>query len=152
MRHYNPTLAKNTNRAFNLKGENTNEVNDEIQPVVLIEDILDITRHAIGAGSVIYTTPADKDFYLSAYSLSFEKNAADTGTQIYIQVTIQGVNRRLGSLCAITSVANRGNDSLSLPKDLKLDRGTTISVEAAGSFTVATGTIYGHTSETLSTL
>lgn len=160
MRHFNPTISEDKARILNLKsGDDTAEVLEYITPTIEIKPINNITRDAnvnvSGAGSVIYTTPTDKDFYITGVTFSYTKDVAcDTATgKTSILATINGTaNRPLISLAILTLTAEGKQLSLTFSNPIKIDRGTNITFSnttyAAGSM-VRVCNIYGYTIETL---
>jgi len=149
MRHFNPSIAEDQTRILNLKGqENVSEVADLIQPTIEIKPNLNIVRNSDGT---IYTTPSDKDFYLTAAEIATAHAATDTGTDANILATIQGsANQRL---VVIKELNNPGVPStqtaiMYFNPPLKIDRGTAIIISAT-NFTGARGCINGYTRETI---
>lgn len=156
MQHYNPSIGEDLHRIFNLKGQApTNEVSDEVVPVVIIERNTNIVRsfdqtNSAGSG-VVYTTPTDKDFYLTGGSLGVIKDATSTSTATVLIVTIDGVTRNIGVIPSITLTAQSEVVPLNILKPIKLDRGTNISLfnGTAVANIKASATIHGYTVETL---
>jgi hypothetical protein len=100
------------------------------------------------ASVAIFTTPTDKDFYLSALALSLTKDASATLTYASIEATVKGQSSpvRFLTLAVTTTTAVQGlNAQIALPHDLLLERGTNITCTAdtaVGSFTTRS-TMYG---------
>lgn len=111
------------------------------------------TTHAIEAysastGSItVYTTPTDRDYYLTSVSLGFIKSAACDVTNGALSLLVY-VNSRQSAIIRIpvlTLTAQNGYIALSFPHPIKVDRGTSITI--LGTFTVGdylrTATITG---------
>lgn len=86
--------------------------------------------------STIYTTPRDKDFFLTAVSITFKHDAACDGTQIYFNVTIDGLQTLLIRRYLNTGVASADAFTISFPYPLKIDRNT--NIEIVGTFAAGT--------------
>ncbi len=155
--HYNNSITENFYRIFNLKGESAPlDVDNIIYPVIQVESRLNIVKSinkTTSGGTTIYTTPLDKDFYLTGIHLSYVKDAAcDLATgAIFVSVTIDGVLTSILQLATLITTAQAESEYLNFDKPLKLDRGTTITLGnntfAAGACPRA-GSIFGYTQET----
>jgi len=88
------------------------------------------------ATATIYTTPVDRDFYLQTVQLSFCKDAAcDIASGNYgVYAVISGSNRRICYLSRLTLSAATGAVCVPLPKAIKVDRNSNITLEG-GTFT-----------------
>lgn len=156
MKHYNTSLINNANRIFNPKGEAPPmEVADIIMPTVDLGagQFVDIVRHAQSAvtgGATIYTTPTDKDFYLTSIQLSSQSDATADNTSILVTANIEGVSRRLINVGKLTTTARVVDIFLDFAIPIKIDRGAIIAF--ANSFTVGASitnvSITGYTAET----
>jgi len=153
MKNYNLSINQDLNRIFDLKGENTAEVADFIQPVREIEPRINIARSASAINSTagtIYATPSDKDFYLTSASLSVIKDVTSTSLRSDVQVVIDGVTQSVLRISGITLTVQADSISQSYPISIKVDRGTNITVTNTtnvGNVT-ASGCIQGYTQET----
>jgi len=158
MKHNNPTIAEDSVRLFNLKtGEGLSEVSPIIVPTVEINPRINIVKRntCTNATSVtLYTTPTDKDFYLTGVSLSHTRDVNATCVSTAINGVIDGVStgtifieHRMQTLTAGNIPAS--TQSFSIP--IKIDRGTAITITAStnvGNF-VSVGIIFGYTVETV---
>ena len=140
-------------RILNLKGESTSEVFDVIQPVIPIVRTNNIVREAEGAGtgnSTIYTTPTDRDFYLTGWVLNFAADAANDAVTIALQTTIDNVTRILCRKKKITATAQSETIVCNYIEPIKIDRGANILI--ACTFTAGniprSATITGYTMDT----
>ncbi len=101
------------------------------------------------ANAVLYTTPSDKDFYLTNATIAVIKDVNSTSTNSYMQVVINGVNQIILSIPGITLTAQSNTLSQSFRYPLKLDRGTQVIV--TGTTTTANirtnATLQGYTEE-----
>lgn len=137
MKHYNPSITERANRIFNLK--NGDGMSEEIEgpvAVIPIHPSAKIVRQNSGANNAsltIYTTPADKDFYLTAATLSYIKDATSTAASVALQVTIDGVALNVLFLPGITLTASYDNMALSFDVPIKLDRNTSIVCTASSA-------------------
>lgn len=128
-----------------------------IQPVFEVKkkfaDILRGGTIASTSSQTLYTTPSDRDFYLTGACLSIDKSATcDIASGRYTMVcTINGTaNQAILSVAITTLTAQSQSVSLSFPTSIKVDRGTVIALSAAsfsaGTF-VRAGSIVGFTEE-----
>jgi len=157
MRHFNPSISEDKNRILNLKsGDDNSEVADYIQPTIEIERRINIVK-TTGQGATgtfaIYTTPTDKDFYITNIILHYIKDAAcdlATGGVWSLSANIDGTSQALVSLSVITLTAQDELLILQFDKPLKIDRGNAIN--SNGTFGAGAMrrnvTIYGYTVET----
>ena len=157
MKHYNPTITENAFRIFNLKGEPLDEVMPYIQPTKELGNVVNIVRGASitasNTSTTLYTTPSDKDFYLTGFNISVAKDAAcDVATSSHtLRVVMFGANQSLALIPVITLTAERAETSADFPVPIKIDRNTIISflsgAHTAGLFNRGV-TIRGYTVET----
>jgi hypothetical protein len=117
------------------------QLSNQVVPVVNITP-RQISNVAIGGtnsgtGAVtLYTTPVDRDFYLTSASVGYAKSAAcDMGDGfIYLKVYIRGLQVNVCIAPAMALTAEKNNVAISYTAPLKLDRNSTITI-AAQSFT-----------------
>jgi hypothetical protein len=86
------------------------------------------TVNATGAGTV-YTTPADKDFFLTNVHLHVIKNVVcDAATGVYVNFTVvqDGATKSLIALSGITLTAQEDIVTLNLSQPMKIDRNSLI--------------------------
>ncbi len=153
MRHFNNTINKSMSDTFNLKGESTDEINDVIVPVIVVEPKIDIIKNTVvvnATSGTVYTTPTDKDFFLTSASLSVAKDVTSTSTFTRLKIVVDGISLIILSIATMTLTVQ--NDSISNSfKPIKLDRNSTIQI--LNSTNVATlnteATIQGYTVETV---
>jgi len=146
-KHYNPSIVERANRILATKSGDF--LSDEVQgPVacIAITPVANILRAAAGSGT-IYTTPADKDFYLTGFSLSFVKAASDTGTLVQITCIVDGVTTSIFGFAGLTLTAERDGVAVDLSTPIKVDRNTAISCGLTGTYTAIRSTIRGYTEE-----
>lgn len=153
MKHYNPSISNRMSRFFNLKGENTDEVRDEIVAVVPLIPVANIVKQAVRttSGSVtVYTTPADREFFLSALTMSYECNAACDTLGIECYIYVDGVQIPFVRLNKLTLTARADSMTWSFPNPIRIDKNSVISfycTYSAGSCSF-NGTIVGYLEET----
>jgi len=104
-------------------------------------DIVRSVSTNASAGATLLTTPSDKDFYLTALSISYVKDAASDNVLVSLTCYTGGGFRYLVTLQNPTLTASSRELTLSFPYPIKVDRGTIISVN--GTFTVGTILKYG---------
>jgi len=105
-------------------------------------------NNALNGDVTIYTTPTDKDFYLTGASLSVVKDATATSTLTRYLITTE--ESGLGSFLPIgtlTLTAESRSTSINLSTPLKLKRNTTVSITNSTTVgNIATsGSIIGFT-------
>jgi len=154
MKHNNPSFAEWFQRIFNLKSGDmpSNEVLDYITPIVDVGPTARISKYATATNATsatIYTTPADKDFYITDLSLAVQTDATATNTEYSIRCTIDGVIQRILVLPRITLVAGYASVAWNLSRHIKVDRNTTITASTANNTAnfAVTGCILGYTVE-----
>lgn len=156
-KHYNPSISERALRQFNFKSGDslTNDITGPFA-VIPIEPIIRIVRYVVRSAtgtSTIYTTPSDKDFYLTGLQLSHSSNSTSDSTSCHISVTIDGIAQRPAYMLKQALTASDKVVSIMLPKPIKVDRNTSITLTL--SFTVgadsAVGVIYGYTEEVTAT-
>jgi hypothetical protein len=120
---------------------NIKDTHTTIQPVVEIgPKFTTIARHVSSTttgSSTIYTTPTDKDFYLTYAQLNITKDATSDNVNCNLLATLNAV-RRILSINTQTTTAGSFNAANSFPYPIKIDRGTNITVN--GTFTVGATT------------
>lgn len=146
MKHYNPTIAEDATRIFNLKNGDMMPEDIDVIATVPIKSVQNINIKAAAAGT-IYTTPTGKDFYLCRFSVASSHAAADTGTDVLVTATINGVATDIFDSCDITLIASNRHDYIHLDPPIKIDRGTNI-VGTAANYTRVRFTLGGYTVET----
>lgn len=109
-------------------------INATIQPVFEVyEKVVDVAKNVVTTApttsSTIYTTPADKDFYLTSVQLSFIKDASATSTASFVQTTIGGVSATILSLRQLATTAQSGSESITYNPPLKIDRNVAITCQ-----------------------
>lgn len=82
-----------------------------------------------GTSQTIYTTPTDKDFYLTSANCSVIKDVTSTSTDTTIVVTIGGSTTAVLRIAGITLTAQSGSMSQTFNTPIKIDRGTGISLQ-----------------------
>jgi len=155
MKNYNLSLNQDLNRTFDLKGENTNDVADFIQPVKEIQPKINIvrsaTRSATGATN-LYTTPSDKDFYLQSVFLQWFKDVASDCTSAFLDISIEGIvtGRTLINFVAPTLTLYNDSAVITFPIPIKIDRNTNIRMSQTHTIGVSqiSGSLTGYTQET----
>lgn len=154
MKHFNPTIAEDLQRLFNLKSlDAVSELGETILPVVEVKRFCNICRATAASNSTsatVYTTPSDKDFYLCAASLSTIKDVTGVSNNAKLNVIIEGVTIAILSISNITLTAQHSNMTNAWFNPIKCDRGSIITVtNSSATANVRTdATIQGYTVET----
>jgi len=146
MKHYNPSITERANRIFNLK--NGDGMSDEIDgpvAVIPIVPVVRICRQLAGGGT--FTTPSDRDFYLTNAQISIAKVAADSGALASLTVVIDGVTISILRINGVTLTADAQNVLQSWNFPIKLDRGTNITLSLSGAYTTANALLQGFIEE-----
>jgi len=141
------------NRIFDFKGESTDFVSDIIMPNIEIKRVCNIIKRGLEdntASTTIYTTPADKDFYIVGLSLNYSKDITATSTSFGINAVIEGASTPILNLRGSTLTVQNEATSISLPNAIKVDRNTAITLTATNATAnhSASAIIYGYTVET----
>ena len=156
--HYNPSIVERSARILNSKAGDyiSDEIDPNIKLVIPVEPRIDIVKSqsaAVTGSATIFTTPADKDFYLKTLQASIIKNATcDVATSNYnVQAFIDGVQTPLCRLSMLTLTAQDKETFIQFTgRGIRCDRGSTIVI---GSNTYTAGlmnrsaTITGYTEE-----
>lgn len=134
------------------------ELADKVVPVMEVNPKLlrraNIVRRSTASNATvatIYTTPSDKDFYLTGVAIAIIKDATSTSASSYISITIDGASQIFVHIPELTLTAQTGQMALSLPTPIKVDRGTAITINNSTNVAniSATGTIVGYTVENI---
>lgn len=151
MKHYNTNILQKISDTFKPKGEMLPDFVDEgITLVYDVEPDINVIQIATTAGATsttIYTTPADRDFFIKYLQLTVNKDASSLSTSTIITGVIGGVTKTLIRINTTTSVAlNGGFASVTLPNGVKLDRNTTLTVTNtdATALIASSGIIMGY--------
>lgn len=154
VRHFNTSITEDAARILGSKaGEFLTEEVQGLVAVIPIQRFSNIVKSNLGTNttsSTIYTTPSDKDFYLTAASLGFAKDATATATAVTLEVTVEGVAQNILVLPTVTLTADARAVANNYPIPIKLDRGSAITAKAsAGVATILIrAAIQGYTVET----
>lgn len=155
--HNNPSIVERAQRVLNTKGNQTlsDQVEDKIRVVLPLTPVCRVLAYGTCVNQtiqVLYTTPTDKDFYLTSAQLSMIKDATSTSTNSYIEVAVNGVATVLLTIAGFSLTAQNDSVAQSFPNPIKLDRGSQIRIAntTAVANSRAHGTIQGYTEETTS--
>lgn len=154
MRHYNPTIGEDSVRLFNLKtGDALGEIIPVITPVIPIVPRINIIKRASAlnaTSATVYTTPTDKDFYLTNACLSVIKDVTSTSTSSTITAVVDGTTVNILEIASITLTVQENTVSQKWD-GLKLDRGSNINVTNSTNVANirASACIQGYTVETV---
>jgi len=152
-RHYNPSIVERASRILASKAGDY--LSDEVSGPVAVIPISPVTKtlaratSTATAASTVYTTPVDKDFYLTGITLGMTKDATCDNTIVQVAVTVDGTQTIIIDVPSQSVTAYSTQVPVQFIPPLKLDRGQPIQV--FGTFTVGTmrknTCIYGYTEE-----
>lgn len=137
---YNSNLTKELIDVAKLqqsKGEIPSELAEKVIPVIDINPkharVANVVKRTIATNATaqtIYTTPTDKDFYLTSASLAMIKDATATSLFSTIQLIPDGSTSTIPILLipGFTLTAQTGQISLSFPAPIKVAKGTNITI------------------------
>lgn len=133
MKHYNTNISEELTRTLNLKGESVDEdvgglfVNIPFMPRITVIKGNSATN---ATASTIYTTPTDRDFYLTSATLSVIKDATSTSVLSSITMYVDGAVVLPLKISGITLTPQSESVTISYPFPIRLDRGTIITCTA----------------------
>lgn len=154
VKHYNTSISEDAARILNSKQGQF--LGDDVTGPVAVIDIspyANVVRNILGTSTgtgTLYTTPTDKDFYLTSVQISVQANAACDSTFAVIRCTIEGIIRNVIGIAKLTLTATSEAVSITFTTPVKIDRGTAIQTNntfTAGSQTIS-AQITGYTVET----
>jgi hypothetical protein len=125
-------------------------LNGTIVPVIELNPTLTkidrICKHATTSTSgniTVYTTPANQDFYLTGFTLSFIKDVTcDNATgNVTLFSTIDGGAVHLAAIATITLTAQNSSINVTLKNPIKIDRSTVIGVGSSVGSTFTAGVL-----------
>lgn len=133
-------------------------VNNSIQPVINVNpkdyrrcNIIKRNSASNSTSATVYTTPADKDFFLSAATLTVCKDATSTSTlsTLTIVPNTETSAVQLLDIASLTLTAQDGTISITLPNPIQLARNSAINVTNTTNVANirADATIIGYTVE-----
>lgn len=120
------------------------DLKETIQPIIdaTPEDFVDIVRNIsslANSNPTIFTTPSDRDFFLTSTTVSFIKDATcnlATGIAASTQVVVNGNTDELCGHVGITLTVGNGFLTQTFNPPIKIDRGTTIIGNRGNAFTL----------------
>lgn len=143
--HYNPSISQDAARTLNTKGDNFPTDVQGLMATVKIAPFQNIVK------TNSYTTPTDKDFYMTSVFHSYSKTAANTGSVQYVQFTPEETGIAINTLALIGTTLTAEKDRIGMhfgEVGIKIKRGTTITVVQTGTYAIFDITIVGYTRET----
>lgn len=153
VKHNNASIAIDAARILATKGDFLSDEVDGPVAVIPIERFCNIQRElqrSVTGNNNVYTTPTDKDFYLTGFVFSYMCDATADNTNITAFITTDGVTKNIARAAKITTTATSGIVAVEFNKPIKIDRGTIIG--SSSTFTVGNCThslaIRGYTVET----
>jgi len=142
-------IQQATDRIPNILGDvviPTMEVNPKLLRRINHSTYAAVTNATSGT---IYTTPADKDYFLTAISLSVIKDVTSTSVLVTLRCIQDGLTKVLLAIPCITLTVQNQGLSLTLPYPMKIDKNTAITVTSSTNVAniVIVGTVMGYTTE-----
>jgi len=135
MELHNSHIKKNASEIFetNAFDDSIQEVNNVITPVVSVEPTINVVR-CTNSTTSIYTTPTDKDFYLTNIAMNCAAdNAGPTPGQVTIVFTPRDGTAQTFSLFTETSATGENSISIQFPmRGVLLAKGVVISATFSG--------------------
>lgn len=157
---YNSELSKEITQGAKLQtaeGKIPNELAAQVVPVMEVNPKLlkpaKIVRYVAAttnATNTLYTTPTDKDFYLTGCMLTSAQDAASDNVGCNIRCSIDGAYQRVIQTTNIASTAGTNQLSVNLGSHpVKVDRGTVIYGAHGGTVGVTrlSAAIWGYLDE-----
>ena len=137
------SISNNLNQELSIQAlASIKKVNESIQPTYSANpkytEIIKSGAISTTAVAVAYTTPRDKDFYLTFISIHIVKDATCDTSTINFQVNIGGATTTFHKLPITALTAEQKSEIVLLPYPIKCDRNTNIQVQ--GTFTAGTMT------------
>jgi hypothetical protein len=139
-RIYNSDLNKELREGARLQegqGSIPSEIAERVIPVMEVNPKLLRKINIIAKGEadnsvseIIYTTPADSDFYMNSIQISMIKDVNSTSTKSYIQGVIDGETsaRIFAMIKSISLTVQQSNYSVSFPIPVKMAKNSVISI------------------------
>lgn len=132
------------------EAEAPNMVINSVQPVFEVGEVIhNIVRTnptvASNNTQTIFTTPADKDFFLTNASISGVPAIA--AGSAYITLTIGGATQNILRIALDTGTPT--SNSQGGPMNILVDRNTNITITSSAAGLVAWGSIVGYTKESI---
>lgn len=134
-------------------GNGSHPIEDLIRPVMQINDPIFYGENIVQSGSAsgttttLYTIPSQGDFYLKGFDISTVIWATLASSEAYLNVTVNGVAKRLGQIMVFTDalVTETSNNAEmnQMGMMLRLDNGSVVSLTEIGGVNAAKATIYG---------
>jgi len=110
-------------------------IKDDIQPVVslnpTITDKVFYKTETATSESTIYTTPTDKDFYITFANLAITKNVTNDNIVVVIRAYVDGIYRTILAINSQTLTVHSFAVTQAFIYPLKVDRGTNITILGA---------------------
>jgi len=112
-----------------------NQLADKVVPVMEVNPkllrrvkIVKNVQAANATSATVFTTPTDRDFYLTGYCLSVIKDATSTSTGTSLRSTIDGAAVRIAEIIGLSLTVQNQTITGSCTPPIKIDRGVTITV------------------------
>lgn len=114
-----------------------------------VANIIRSVANSTSGATTVYTTPTDRDFYLTNAYVSYMANATSDDVGVTLQSTAQGELAGIIGIRKLALTAHSNNSEVVYPTPLKLDRGVAIvfsTTFSVGAVTREAG-ITGYTIE-----
>jgi len=128
-----------------------NKLNENIQPTYDFRNpaFCDIYRKADcgnATSATIYTTQADKDFFLCGAQVSVIKDVTSTSTYSHIRAYIDNFQHNLSQIVCFTLTVQNSVLTTNFNPPLKIDKGTNITIQnSSGVANISSsGCIWGY--------
>lgn len=158
VKNFNTTIAKTFHDRMNVRDgvflDNELSQNKVVPVIDIDKPIINVVKTASTSNGnlSIYTTPADKDFYLCSIQYHRVKDATSDCANTSVTATINGTSTAILVAQGIGTTAQDDSIVINLSVPLKIDRSTAIAAtDNAHSVGLSnhTCTLYGFLSDTL---
>lgn len=98
-------------------------------------------------GGTFFSTPTDRDFYVTAVQLTYSKDAINTATFVNLGCTVNGATVNLARIRFEPLTAGNDHQEISFPFPIKIDRGTNVTgITDNGTASIDfSGALFGYT-------
>lgn len=135
-----------------------NQMADKVVPVIdvnpkhaRITNIAKCTTQTAYGDVTLYTTPTNKDFFLTGFTINYQKDVVSDNAALDLYVTIGGAVTKIFGFKPITLTVGQESATYTFLNPMKLDKGTTITFTGAGTVGVLGrgASIYGYLVENI---
>jgi hypothetical protein len=118
------------------------KLNDTVVPTMEMNP--NLSRRTTTVKVTAYTPATNRRFNVTGVFVSYVKAVGDTGTQVGVYVTVNGLIIKLVALCCTTLTVEKDSIFLSFEHPLELDPGSAITPFNTGSFNTFVTSVFGY--------